>query len=68
MTYTRSDIEAKLDQLALIIEGREDGEEFLLLFQRLEAELTSRETAQSDMQRILQRAAGTRERKFAIAA
>lgn len=68
MTYTRSDIEAKLDQLALIIEGREDGEEFLLLFQRLEAELASRETAQSDMQRILQRAAGTRERKFAIAA
>lgn len=68
MTYTRSDIEAKLDQLALILEGREDGEEFLLLFQRLEAELASRETAQSDMQRILQRAAGTRERKFAIAA
>lgn len=68
MTYTRSDIEAELDQLALILDGREDGEEFLLFFQRLEAELASRETAQSDMQRILQRAAGTRERKFAIAA
>lgn len=68
MTYTRSDIEAKLNQLAHIIAGREDGETFLPLFRRLEAELASRETAQSDMQRILQRAAGTRERKFAIAA
>lgn len=68
MTYTRSDIEAKLDQLALIIEGREDGEEFLLLFQRLEAEQAALKTAQSDMDRILRRAAGTRERKFAIAA
>ncbi|MEX5600399.1 hypothetical protein [Pseudophaeobacter sp. C1-32P7] len=68
MTYTRSNIEAKLDQLAQIIAGREDGRVFLPLYQRLEAELAALETAESDMDRILRRAADTRDRKFAIAA
>jgi hypothetical protein len=57
MTYSAQDIENKLDQLAQVMAAREDRDVYLPLFQRLEAELAKLKSQETDMDRILQRAA-----------
>jgi hypothetical protein len=68
MTYSAHDIEAKLNQLALIMAAREDREIFLPLYQRLEKELENMRSQATDMDRILQRAANLSPGGLAIAA
>lgn len=57
MTYSAQDIENKLAQLAQVMAAREDRDVYLPLFQRLEAELAKLKSQETDMDRILQRAA-----------
>ena len=57
MTYSTCDIETKLDQLARIMAAREDRMVYLPLYQRLEEELANLKSQETDMDRILRRAA-----------
>lgn len=68
MTYSTRDIETKLDQLARIMAAREDRKVYLPLYQRLEEELANLKSQETDMDRILQRAAALDPRRLSIAA
>lgn len=68
MTYSACDIEAKLDQLARIMAVREDRMVYLSLYQRLEEELANLKSQESDIDRILRRAASSGPGALIIAA